>query len=356
MTSALSEARPQRRRARVPRRVLALLRGRAEFGDALLFLYTLVFIRQYLWLIPDNALAWTLAAPLSAVAWYFYVTTKPFAPARAGREFWLVVALPLLFVYMWRAPFPDVSFDVLNYRLLHAERSLRGILFAPGDFFPTPAPYNPAPDTLTGLFRLALGYRLGTIINLLALVWAAQVASKILRPFVARARLRAACVLLVVLAEHLLFEGNNYIVDLLALPLLMEATYLALRACDADDTRAGDAHAVKTDTQTNETNARTNETDAGTTEVVDDYPSSSTERAIYVHAALLLGASAALKLTMATAIAPLVVVFAYRALAGPRRLAPKQLISTLALSSVAFVAPILPFSFYLRRLTGNPFF
>ena len=96
MTSAPSEARPQRRRASAPRRVRALLRERAEFGDALVFLYALVFVRQYLWVVSDNALAWTLAAPLSAVAWYFYVRTKPFASVRAGREFWLVVALPLL--------------------------------------------------------------------------------------------------------------------------------------------------------------------------------------------------------------------------------------------------------------------
>src|SRR5437763_1893815 len=356
MTSALSEARPQRRRASAPRRVRALLRERAEFGDALVFLYALVFVRQYLWVVPDNALAWPLAAPLSAVAWYFYVTTKPFAARRVGREFWLVVALPLLFVYMWRAPFPDVSFDVLNYRLLHSERSLRGTLFAPGDFFPTPAPYNPAPDTLTGLFRLALGYRLGTIVNLLALVWAAQVASKILRPFVARARLRAACVLLVVLAEHLLFEVNNYMVDLLALPLLLEATYLALRTRDDADTRTEDAHAVKDDTRTDETDAHPVETDARTNEVRDAHASSSTGHAIYVHAALLLGASAALKLTNATAIAPLIVVFAYSAIFGPRRLAPKRLASTLLLSSIAFVAPLLPFSVYLWRLTGNPFF
>src|SRR5947207_13311365 len=89
MTSALSEARPLRRRASAPRRALALLRENAEFGDALVFLYALVFIRQFHWVVSDNVLAWTLAAPLSAVAWYFYVRTKPFAPKRAGREFWL---------------------------------------------------------------------------------------------------------------------------------------------------------------------------------------------------------------------------------------------------------------------------
>src|SRR5215207_7618047 len=214
-------------------RALSRLRGRVEFGDALLFVYALAFARQYFWVLDNNALAWALSAVLASAACYFYVRTKPFPPGRAGREFWLLVALPLLFVYAFRAPFPDVSFDVLNYRLLHAERSLRGTLFAPGDFFPTPAPYDPAPDTITGLFRLALGYRLGTIVNLLALLWAARVADKILRPFVANAWTRAASVLLVALAEHLLFEVNNYMVDLLALPLLLEATHLALRTDEA---------------------------------------------------------------------------------------------------------------------------
>ncbi|HVF43951.1 MAG TPA: hypothetical protein VM936_13100 [Pyrinomonadaceae bacterium] len=291
------------------------MRGRTEFGDALLFVYALAFARQYFWVLDDNALAWALSALLASAACYFYVRTKPFTSERAGREFWLLVALPLLFVYAFRAPFPDVSFDVLNYRLLHAERSLRGTLFAPGDFFPTPAPYDPAPDTVTGLFRVALGYRLGTVVNLLALLWAARVADKILRPYVARAWTRAACVLLAALAEHLLFEVNNYMVDLLALPLLMEATHLALRLDEVEDSRAP-----------------------------------------YVHAAVLLGACAALKLTNVVLVVPLVLVFAYKALFGARRLSPKRLLSTLAWCTPAFAAPLVPFPVYLWRLTGNPLF
>ena len=176
------------------------LRERAEFGDALVLLFLLVFARQYLWLLDSyaasNALAWTLSAALAAAAFFFYVRTKPFPSERAGREFWLVVIPPLVFFFLLRLPFPDTSYDVLNYRLLHAERSLRGTLFAAGDFFPTPAPYNPAPDTLTGLFRLALGYRLGAVVNLFALVWAARVADKLLRPSVPKPWARAACVLL----------------------------------------------------------------------------------------------------------------------------------------------------------------
>ncbi|MCA1618554.1 MAG: hypothetical protein LC795_04415 [Acidobacteria bacterium] len=168
MTSAAAE--PTASGHHAARRTPARLRERAEFGDALVLLFLLVFARQYLWPLDSNALAWALSAPLAAAAFFFYVKTKPFPSGRAGREFWLVVLPPLVFFFLLRLPFPDTSYDVLNYRLLHAERSLRGTLFAAGDFFPTPAPYNPAPDTLTGLFRLALGYRLGTVVNLLALV------------------------------------------------------------------------------------------------------------------------------------------------------------------------------------------
>ncbi|MBV8859702.1 MAG: hypothetical protein JOZ02_22405 [Acidobacteria bacterium] len=316
MTSAAVQPEaPLGRRAAAASGALARLRERAEFGDALVFLYLLVFARQYLWPLDSNALAWALSVPLACVALYFYVVTKPEPSEPAGRAFWLVVLPPLLFFYLLRLPFPDLSWDVLNYHLLHAERSLRGTLFMPGDYFPTPAPYNPAPDTVTGLFRHALGYRLGTVVNLLALVWTARVVEKTLRPFVERAWPRAACVLLVVLSEHLLFQVNEYMVDLLSLPLLLEAVRLGLRG-----------HG-------------------------DERP-----HAPYVHAALLLGLAAALKLTNAAAILPIVLLCAYTALTCRKFINFRQLGVTAVLSFFAFLAPLVPFAVYLWRLTGNPFF
>ena len=172
-----------------------------------------------------------------------------------------------------RFVFPDVSFDVLNYRLLHGERALRGFIYLPGEFFPTPAPYNPAPDMVTGIFRHALGYRLGTIANLLAMIWVALIVDKLLRPFLRNAWVRAGGVLLALMAEHLLFEINNYMVDLLALPLLLEATYLALRHAEWQNKRRNLA-------------------------VI----------------ALLLGMSVAFKLTNAAIALPIVLLCAYRAL------------------------------------------
>ena len=182
------------------------MQGRVEFGDVLIFLYALVLGRQYFWVIENNLVAWLLTVALAAIFWYFYVSTKQFPAEKSGRSFWLLVGLPLLGFYLLRAAFPDHSYDVFSYHLLNTERSLRGALYAPGDYFPTALPFNPVADTLTGISRFFLGYRLGTVINLLALIWAAQIVGKLLRPFIGQAWLCSACVLLVVLSENLLFE------------------------------------------------------------------------------------------------------------------------------------------------------
>jgi len=296
------------------------VRGRVEFGDALIFFYALVLLRQYFWILDQNFLAWAAAAALAAVGWYFYVSTKPFPAEKTDRNFWLVVGLPLLAVYLLRAAFPDHSYDVLSYHLLHAERSLRGALYAPGDYFPTALPFNPVADTLTGLSRLLLGFRLGTVINLLALIWAAQITDKIMRPFIGRAWLRSTCVLVVVLSENLLFELSTYMVDLLTLPLLLQATLLTLRADEAKDRRAN-----------------------------------------FIHVALLLGACTAFKVTNLAVALPILVVCAYQMVLGQmalgsRRFALRQMIITALMMLVGFVAPLVPFTIYIFRLTRNPIF
>jgi hypothetical protein len=293
----------------------AALRTRVEFGDLLVFLYALVFVRQYLWVVDNNFLAWAVSVPVAAACWYLYISTKQFPAATFGRSFWLVVGLPLLAAYLLRAAFPDRSFDVLAYHLLHAERTLRGTLFAPGDFFPSHVPFNPVADTVTGISRLFLGFRLGTAINLLALVWAGQVTDKILRPFVGRAWLRAGCVLLIVLAENLLFEISTYMVDLLTLPLMLEATLLTLRFDEARNRRAN-----------------------------------------LIHVALLLGASTAFKLTNLAVVLPILAVCAYKMGVGPQRFTPKQLMTSALLALAVFLAPLLPYTFYIFRVTGNPIF
>jgi len=161
---------------------------------------------------------------------------------------------------------------------------------------------------------MLLGYRLGTVLNLLALVWSAQIVDKILRPLIARSWWRSVCVLLVVMAENFFFEISTYMVELLAMPLLLEATYLTLRANDANDRCRN-----------------------------------------VIHIALLLGASTAFKFTNLAVVLPLALVVIYQAV---RRqwFTRRQLATTAVLAMIAFLAPLLPFSIYIYRWTGNPIF
>jgi hypothetical protein len=295
--------------------LFARLPARLEFGDVLIFLYTLVFTRQYFWIISNNSIAWLLSLVVAVVLWVFYVSSKQFPREKTPLSFWLVVGLPLVAFFLLRAAFPDHSFDVLTYHLLHSERTLRGPLFGAGDYFPSPSPYNPAPDTLAGLSRLVLGFRLGPAINLLVLIWAAQITDNLLRPLVTNAWLRSGFVLIIVMAENFFFEISTYMIDLLALPLMMQATLLCLRADEAES-----------------------------------------ERANFIQIALLLGASVAFKLTNLAVALPLVAICIYQISKQRLWRRPKEIGVIAVTSLIAFLAPQLPFFIYIFRLTGNPLF
>lgn len=287
--------------------------GRLEWADGLLLLYVAAVAREYFWIVGSNLLAWPLTIITSAAAVCLYAAARGRREG-APRQFWLLVALPLLIVYLSRAAFPDTSFDVLNYRLFHAERALAGPLLAPGDWFPTLGPFNPAPDIVTGVSRRLLGYRLGTIVNLLAVVWAAQVVERLLRPYVRGDWRRAACVLLVCLAEHVLFEINEYMVDALALPLMLEAISLAARGGEGASLRNEAARA-----------------------------------------AFLTGLASAFKLNAATLALPLAVLYAPRLL-SELRARPARAAATVLLAAALFALPLVPHCLHLYAHTGSPVF
>ncbi len=290
---------------------MAEARRRLDIGDFVIFLYIAAFVRQYLWVVGDNRVAWPLTVAVSAFVWYLHWRTKEVSTGRVPRLFWLTVALPLFFFYALRATLPDLSWDVLDYRLVNAERAMRGWPMLAGDFFPVRFPFNPAPDVVMGLGRYLFGYRLGTLVNFSVLVWTGMLLERMLRGFVKGDWARCLCVAVVVLTEHALFEVNNYMVDLLALPLLLEAARLAI------------------------------ETEGG-----------ERGRRDFVRAGLYLGAALAFKLTNLAFAVPVVLLFAYRLL---RREARFDLKAT-AYGLVCILLPLAPYSLYIFWQTGNPVF
>jgi hypothetical protein len=295
--------------------VAQTFRLKFEWVDVILFFYLLVFVRQYFWILNHNKVAWLLSVLISIPLWYLYVSTKPYRLEKSGPAFWLIVGIPLLIAYCYRVAFPDLSFDVLTYHLLHAERSLRGTLFAPDDYFPTQIAFNPVADTLTGLTRHLLGFRLGTVANLIVLLWIGKLLIQILNSFIRHAWVRAFFVLLILFNENVLFEISTYLVDLMALPLLLQALLIALKLDEYEDRASG-----------------------------------------LVHCAALLGAAMAFKFTNFAAVLPILLILAYWIFFGPNRLTPKRLVPALGMMSAVFLAPLIPFTVYIYKLTGNPVF
>jgi hypothetical protein len=290
---------------------------RVEGSDALIYLYAAVILRQALcWVPVPNAVGWILSGLGAATVCWIYVVTRKEIRTPPTLAFWILVALPLTFVFSLRVTFPDVSFDVLNYRIFHGARGLRGFLYGPGDFFPTPAPYNTAPDMAMGIMRLVFGYRLGSLINLFSLLWAAKIVDRLLTAGLTSAWLRAGAVLLIFTAEHLFFEINTYMMDLLAVPLLLEAARLSLSEVPPG--------------------ARTT---------------------LLTRVAFLLGLSVAFKLVNIVVALPIALLCAWRFFFETRAaFQPREAARATLLSLVAFLLPILPFTIYLYLEMGSPVF
>lgn len=232
--------------------------------------------------------------------------------------FWLTVALPVLVLWALRAPLPDVGYDTLNYHVMHGERGLWGPLFPPGDFYPYFFPFlNPAADLVTAMFRTVLGYRGGTVGSALALVWCGQVLWRLLSPSVKNERARAVAVLLAVTAEGMLWEVSGYMVDLLSLPVLLEAARLA---------------------------------------TADVRPLRPLHRRT-VALGVLLGTAVALKLTNLVFVLPIGLVALVRWL-GPRTERPRALaiLGAAAAGAVAIALPVAPHALLLLAKTGSPVF
>ena len=235
--------------------------------DAMLFLFVLCIAREYLWVlggdVAKNTIAWVLSAIIaSGLLWLvsrrrgdgWEGTISSLAPnwhswlaggvnsstisVRRITVDWLWLALvvaPIVIFFFLRAPFPSLDFDNLNYHLVNTERALRGWPMIKGDFFPGTLLVNPAPDMSFGVLRAIVGHRLAPILNVAALIWCAQILNEILAPFIVRKSWRYITVMLTLATEHIMFLVNLYMVDLLALPLLLSALLLTLRFRQIDD-------------------------------------------------------------------------------------------------------------------------
>ncbi|MDX9732481.1 MAG: hypothetical protein RBU36_00015 [Thermoanaerobaculia bacterium] len=198
---------------------------------------------------------------------------------------------------------------------MHGQKAWTGPLFPPGDFYPYYFPFlNPAGDMVTALFRFVLGYRGGTVASALALVWTGEVLWRLLAPVLKGERARAVAVLAAIATEGTLWEVSGYMVDLLPLPILLEALALAL----------------STPLETGKLPRRS------------------------AVLGLLLGTAVALKLTNLVYALPIGLVALLRWRSGFPSVRPA--IAALATGALAFLLPVAPHALVLTLRHGSPVF
>ena len=288
-----------------------------RLSDLVLLVYIAAVTRGFLWGLRGETLAWVLTVVISAaiLATHAVFREDPFADnteASASKLTLIAFAAPLVAVFLVRAPFPDHNYDVLNYHLVYMERALRGWPFIPGDFFPAVVQFNPTADIATGICRYLLGFRLGHLINLAAVLWTASIVERFLRDSIGNRYLRRLGALVVVSTELILFLQSIYLVDLLALPLLAEATLLAA-----------------------------------------NFKSVQRKHYSLIHIGLFLGISLAFKLSNLAFIIPIAALAMYQVYVCRRELiVPISVAGMIA----AIVVPAAPFFIFLFMETGNPVF
>jgi hypothetical protein len=291
--------------------VLKRLVHKFEPSDLLLLIYVWVILREFFWVVGSNVVASVLTSVCAGVICSLHAIFREERKRGASMVFLPVVALPLFLMFAMRSAYPDFSFDVLNYHIVNAERALRGWPSILGDFFPSILPVNPAPDMVLGVSRHVLGYRLGTLPNYLAVLWAGLVVERMLRPLVKNRWLRHGCVLVTVSTEYIPYLFNFYMVDVLAFPLLMEATEIAL-----------------------------------------GFPQLRKKSYSLIHLSLFLGISLAFKLINLAFVIPILLVFVCFAFPYRQEIG----LAALAIAAVVFVAPSVPFCLYIYGQTGSPLF
>ncbi len=285
-----------------------------EYGDIFSFLFVSIIIRQYLWIVDKN-IAWplTLICAASLLVVHCKFKERALLNENSSKLFFVVlIILPLLLLYFLRASIPDTNFDVINYHITIAQRALNGFPYVKGDFFPTGMhTIPPTASMFLGVFRAVLGYRMGTLGNLLILIWTASISDRLLLEVIRTSWKRYVVVLLIISCEYILVEINSYMVDLLSLPLLLEAVALII-----------------------------------------SFERISNKKYYTIYMSLLLGLAVSLRLTNLAFVIPIIMVFAITYI----KTAVKPTPQIILLSVAAFLFPLLPYSLYMYHLTSNPIF
>jgi hypothetical protein len=191
------------------------------YESALLGFVLAGVLRQALWGVAGF---WPWIPAAIAGVWVAVLALRPLSGYRAPRwQAWLWLAAAV--VFLLRLPVPDHAYDVLNYHLINGERAAFGPPLMAGEV-PYPIQLDPLADMLMAVSRHLLGYRLGTILNLLFFIWTLRAVDLLLVKASTPARVLAGVATLG--TADLVAQLSTYMVDGLSIAIMLTALAMLL--------------------------------------------------------------------------------------------------------------------------------
>lgn len=144
-----------------------------------------------------------------------------------------LISIFAVFLFINRVIFPDTAYDTINYHFFIGKASFDNFpnMFKPTEFFPVGMhSFNPLMDSINFLIYKAVGYRLGTILSLLALISALFLVIRIVRKVVGSSiSLLATCLLLpTLIVNEVFFAIATYYTDTMNAFLILCYLYILI--------------------------------------------------------------------------------------------------------------------------------
>lgn len=227
----------------------------------------------------------------------------------------------ITFVSIFKIVYPDTNFDTLHYHLIAQRQGVTNYFsetqgFGKGNFQVWGFPLG---DKAFWYFRLVLGYRLGTLLNSLALVvchYQILCIFDVLFPIknldkkesIANAIIKSLFAVFILTSHYILLNIGTYMVDSFVLPFILEGAFVLITAVDSKR---------------------------------DDFTS--------LYLSILCGFCIALKMTNIIYVVPLVLAYVFK-------IRKTLTIKIFFVCAVLAIIPCVPFLLYNYHITNNPIF
>lgn len=206
-----------------------LLRKYISIDNMLIFSFIYCLTIQYFWWCNNENISIIAGVLITCIVMHIYVVNQNniMNSDYDITKYYLMVVVPLIFIYLLRAPFFDFGGDWLAIRYTFGFHGLSG-KFIHEDIYYNFMYGNILSDMVGAFWTKLLGIRAASLLALSLVLWSATILNRILIRYIKEDFLRNICILFVLCIHGLLYMDNAHWADLMGVPLCLEVICVLL--------------------------------------------------------------------------------------------------------------------------------